>query len=387
MEIKKYTARSASQALQRIRQDFGHDAVIISSQELARHTGQARYEIIAAGTPRDGAARTFSSGQAPSRAPAAIAPVPIAPIVRPKPRETEPPPPRAAALPSESMGRLFDELSAVRSQIVDLHSRLRPEPAGPEIRTAPAGDLLERLTGVGIHPEVSGWLVRQIGQGPVEDLVAALEPFVPETQPLPLSDEAPRMLALVGPTGVGKSTTLAKIASHVALEENRRVALISWDPQRAGTDSLGMYARLLGVPFASAATPRELHAAIRRCLDRHLILIDTAGRSHHNKKQMLELQEALSGVPGMHTALVLHASTPYEDLKDITRAYEPLGINRCIVTKMDETRRHGNLLNIAVVVEKPICFWTNGQRVPEDLHPVLRADVLRAALDPWGVAR
>lgn len=370
MEIKKYTAKSMSAALDRIRDDFGDDAVIISTQQIpAKGYGQpAMFEVIASGTPLK---PTYQVSQANNQAATlhekAKPQIPQFHLDNP-------------ALNTQGfdqqldIGSLMKELTAVKSQIKSLNTQLTSQQQ-PEQSCEQTGKLLEN----GVSPEVISWVKSRMQNG--TELGEEINTLLPETDAIAIGTEAPRIMALVGPTGVGKTTTIAKIAAHYRLEENASVALITTDTYRVGaTQQLEIYAGLLGVELEIASTPQELKKAIRKHLDKNLILIDTAGRSHHNKKRMCELNDLFGDIPQIDICLALNASVSYEDLKDITQTYEDLGIDKCIITKMDETRKHGNLFNIAVVVEKPIPFITMGQKVPEDIRQVQKSDILDAIM-------
>ncbi|MBI4819598.1 MAG: flagellar biosynthesis protein FlhF [Deltaproteobacteria bacterium] len=175
-----------------------------------------------------------------------------------------------------------------------------------------------------------------------------------------------RVMALAGPTGAGKTTTIAKIAATAALVHDQKVGLITLDTFRIGAvDQLRQYADLIGVPLHVARTERELLAAVERLKSVDLILIDTAGRSPGDRDQVSQLSISLEAV-GAEIHLVIPASTRQLELSEISRRYAPLAPKACVFTKLDESVSLGTLLNVR---GRPISFVTFGQRVPEDFAP------------------
>lgn len=181
----------------------------------------------------------------------------------------------------------------------------------------------------------------------------------------------------LGPTGVGKTTTIAKLASEFKLNRGIQVAMITADTYRiAAVEQLNTYAGILDVPVSVIFSPDELIDAINKYSEYDLILVDTAGRSHRNTEQLSEVkqlitatQEAGLGV-NIEKYLVLSATTKYKDLLNITEAYNDIDNFRLLFTKLDETNAYGNILNIRVHTGAPLSYVTSGQAVPEDISVV-----------------
>ncbi len=175
-------------------------------------------------------------------------------------------------------------------------------------------------------------------------------------------------LALVGPTGVGKTTTLAKLAAHYLARFSHSIALITIDTYRiAAVEQLKVYGEIMHLPVEVVITPEQLAQALNKHQDKELILIDTAGRS---PKDSLCIEELVSFFPPemqITKHLVLSATTRETELCDIIRSFDRLGIDRTIFTKIDECSRLGALLNVQIHSGKSLSYVTNGQRVPEDL--------------------
>lgn len=186
-----------------------------------------------------------------------------------------------------------------------------------------------------------------------------------------LSEKKPKIVFFVGPTGVGKTTTIAKIASKYKLEKEKKVALLTADTYRiAAAEQLRTYATILDAPFTIVYTDTELMPAIEKNAACDLILIDTAGFSHHNKNQwedVKKLVDALDSSYEKEVFLVLSATTKYQDLLEITDAYHSISDYRLIFTKLDETSTYGTILNVKLYSGAEISYVTNGQNVPDDI--------------------
>ena len=182
----------------------------------------------------------------------------------------------------------------------------------------------------------------------------------------------PKVVFFVGPTGVGKTTTIAKIASSFSVEEKKKVALLTADTYRiAAAEQLRTYANILEVPFRVIYTMEELENAIGDFKEYDYIFVDTAGHSHQNKAQkesMAELVKCVDGIAQKELFLVLSATTKYKDLLSIADSYKEMGNYKLIFTKLDETTALGNLLNLKLYTGASLSYVTYGQNVPDDIE-------------------
>lgn len=182
----------------------------------------------------------------------------------------------------------------------------------------------------------------------------------------------PRVVIFMGPTGVGKTTTIAKLASTFSMNEHKRVALLTADTYRiAAAEQLRTYANILEVPFRVIYTEEEARAAVNDFKEFDYIFVDTAGHSHQNAElleNMKKLLHAVGETAEYQTFLVLSATTKYRDLQKIAGSYRELAAYQLIFTKLDETFTLGNLLNLKLDVDVPIAFVTCGQNVPDDIE-------------------
>jgi flagellar biosynthesis protein FlhF len=186
-----------------------------------------------------------------------------------------------------------------------------------------------------------------------------------------------KVIALVGSTGVGKTTTIAKLAARMQLNEKKRVALISMDSFRiAAADQLRAYSKILDCPFGEVIDREELSNFITKYYDYDLILIDTAGRSCKQQAQMEQLKQLSSMAFPVHFHLVLSASMKQRDLDETLKAFRMLAPLSLIFTKLDESWSFGEILNTNIISKIPLSFFTTGQKVPEDLEAATKERVV-----------
>lgn len=190
-----------------------------------------------------------------------------------------------------------------------------------------------------------------------------------------------KTVAFVGPTGVGKTTTIAKIASYFTLNLQKRVALITADTYRiAAVEQLRTYANILNIPIKVVYSPTELKDAIEAFKDVDLILIDTAGRSHKNAEHQAELTKLLNEIEEKEIYLVLSLATKYNDLVKITDVYNDITSYKLIFTKLDETSSYGNILNLKLKTNAMLSYVTFGQNVPDDISELNVHDIAKKIL-------
>lgn len=187
----------------------------------------------------------------------------------------------------------------------------------------------------------------------------------------PATDGA-KLVFFIGPTGVGKTTTIAKIASKLSVDDKKKVALLTTDTYRiAAAEQLRTYANILDAPFRVIYTEDEVKAALEEFKDCDYILVDTAGHSHHNEAQKNSMKDFLHCVDGIieeEIYLVVSATTKYKDLISIADAYTEMTDYKLIFTKLDETTTLGNLFNLKKHTGAQMSYVTFGQNVPDDIE-------------------
>lgn len=187
-----------------------------------------------------------------------------------------------------------------------------------------------------------------------------------------LNGKKPKVIFFIGPTGVGKTTTIAKIASKLKVEQGRKVAFLTADTYRiAAAEQLRTYANILDTPLNIIYSAEELNQAIENLEEYDAVLVDTAGFSHKSPNQKEDIKKLIQNVDIQYdneVYLVLSATTKYKDLIEITDVYHEISDYKIIFTKLDETTTYGNVLNIKLYSKAEVSYITNGQNVPDDIE-------------------
>lgn len=179
----------------------------------------------------------------------------------------------------------------------------------------------------------------------------------------------PLIVMFIGPTGVGKTTTIAKIATDFALLQRRRVGIITADTYRMGaTDQMRRYGEILDVPVRVIETPEEMERCLHEFTGFDLVLVDTAGRSPRNKEQIMQMKQLVESTHPDEIHLVVSMTTKYVDVVSIISRFGIVPVHRVVLTKLDETRTFGLILNISMKFSMGIAYITTGQQVPDDLE-------------------
>ena len=350
MRIKKFTANNYSIALREVKEELGEDALILSTRSIkpptptAGRKGATRVEITAA--------VEYAS-----------------PIITPQAsdmHEIKASPETGDAELKSLIFNLLSQTDQVRSlglssHQIDTYSHLIDNGLDKKLASKILQKALEQ------NPQQSG----DYDKEPVMNLMKKVLPCKGE---IDLNGYGPKMVAFVGPTGVGKTTTIAKIAAEYALRRGQKVALVSLDTYRLGAiDQLRIYGEIMEVPFEVAGGKEDLRRIVASHSDKDLILIDTTGRSHQDKDYSGQLKEIFDAVGGVEIHLVLSVTAQEKLFTATYHQFSPIGVDRVLFTKLDEGLSFGSLFNFSVRNRLPISYFTSGQRVPEDLE-VARPD-------------
>jgi flagellar biosynthesis protein FlhF len=207
-----------------------------------------------------------------------------------------------------------------------------------------------------------------------------LSKYMKEPEPFTFTKDK-KVIIVIGPTGVGKTTTLAKLAANMVLTEKKKVGLITSDTYRiAAVEQLKTYSEIIGVPLSIIYTPAEILNAIEQYSDKDLILVDTAGRSHKDKYQLMELKTLIKSSINYEVYLVMSATTKFSDCIEIIKNYSFLDDYKLLFTKLDETSAFGVILNVAYITKKPISYITTGQSVPDDIEIADNSKIINCLL-------
>ena len=207
--------------------------------------------------------------------------------------------------------------------------------------------------------ELKRWIIHQI-----QEQLHTIEGIT-------IPDNGRKVVAFIGATGVGKTTTIAKLAAEFAIQKGYKVALVTADTYRiSAVEQLKTYSDIMGMPIHVVYTGNELKNVLDTNLDKQLILIDTAGRSPQNSDQMEELKALLQVDDTIEKYLVLSATTKYKDALDIVEKFSLCQPDKVIFTKIDETRNIGTIVNLIYEFPLPLSYMTTGQNVPDDIELV-----------------
>jgi flagellar biosynthesis protein FlhF len=365
MKMKRFIAAGAHQAMAQLNDALGPDALILSNRKVAEGV-----EIIAAVDYEEEllSSAHVSTENAP---PGDALPEEVAPAVNEcqvsahaedKPEDSG----------RHSLECMHQEITALRNMLEAPLSRLVWSEM--ERRQPHRAAMLARMKELGLHPVIANRIADQLvdvqddEQGWKQSL-SILENMLPVAEDKLLDTGG--VVALVGPTGVGKTTTIAKLAARFALRHGRRhVALVTMDHYRIGAhDQLRTYGKLIGVPVYIAGDEEELRVILNQMNDRKLILIDTAGTSQ--RSMQLSEQFAALNVDGAEIKryLVLSATSQMTVNDEVISAFSGIKPERCILTKIDETTSLGGSLSVLIKHKFPVSYMGDGQRVPDDFHP------------------
>jgi flagellar biosynthesis protein FlhF len=367
MELRTYRAATMHAALALVRRELGPDAAVLHTREVRRRwlgllPGPRQIEVTASrgiNVPSRLTSRTRNA----------------------EPAEIEPPPqksPTPAADPTRISQQVQGQLSTLQAMVKDLcrHSkgdgrgdwpeelfRLFTELLDAELCEELAREMVERVRN---DPGARGLSDAVMLKARVAGLV---EDDVHIGGPIQLTPGRCRLAALVGPTGVGKTTTIAKLAANFRLKEKHRVGLITVDTYRiAAVEQLRTYADIIDLPMHVVSTPREMRETVERMNHLDLILLDTAGRSPKDEIRLQELRAFLTEAAADEVHLVLSSTAGRRSLEETADQFGVVGATSLILTKLDEVTGLGNVLPVLRSSGLPLSYLTNGQNVPDDIE-------------------
>lgn len=381
-----------------VKAELGPEAVILHTNELKVGGifglfGQRMIQVMAAveakspvekpGSSALAAARSAAPGLTPAPVPAPVL-SPALPVAESRERLA---PPGAEQAVGVDVTAVREEMSDMRSMMGQIMARMdqpaRAKPLEPQAR-----ELMAALKRGGVDEEVAAPLLARVrsritrGSGDWSEAFALTRTLmVKDLGGVQTVNPAGRVVALVGPTGVGKTTTLAKMAAHLTLGQGRRIALITADTYRiAAVEQLRTYSEIIGVPLEVVYDPAEVRGALAAHSDKDLILVDTAGRSPKNYAHMSELKTYLDVLEPSETYLVLSLTSGYRDASMIVDHYLPLGFDYFLFTKWDEAAAPGLMYNMVRKYKRPLSYVTTGQNVPDDMEIADPETITRAIL-------
>lgn len=362
MKVKKYVAKDIKEAMIQVRNELGKDAIIIHTRKIRKKglkgiLGKAEIEILAA--IEEG--RDEKSDKKPEEKTKEVL-VDINKIQREKMKS------------QHEFEVLNDEINDLKAMLKNVLNKVDDvnEPMSEESLDDISKNMLENDVAKPIVYSLSNRVKTKYEGITGDGYKKKIKEEIGLNLGIPYSIEnsgGQKICVLVGPTGVGKTTTLSKIAARLTLVENKSVALITADTFRiAAVDQLKTYAEILGIPLTVIYENYEIEKAIQKYRDKDVILIDTAGRNHKDVELIQDINFLIENIDDPDIFLVLSMTTSYKNLVSIINSYKFLNDYKLIFTKLDESSSLGNILNIKMMTGKELSYTTFGQSVPDDIE-------------------
>jgi flagellar biosynthesis protein FlhF len=383
MNVKKFTAATSREALRKVRDALGPDAVILSNRPV-----DGIVEILALDNDDVASISAPPHGSEMAQpAPALKVPAPESYANRRAPQHPQQDNVDMAAMQSMMSAAIAHakdnaaaEMSAMMNEVRAMRGLMETQLAAiswgtTQQREPEKAAVLRQMLAAGFSATLARYLVEKMPSGKSESDSARWIRTVLERNLTCMTDEDEILdkggvFALVGPTGVGKTTSTAKLAARCVMRHGpEKLALITTDAYRiGGHEQLRIYGKILGVMVHSVKDEADLRIALKELRNKHTVLIDTVGVSQRD--QMVTEQVAMLSESGadVKRLLCLNATSTNETLNEVVRAYQGSGLAGCIMTKMDEAASIGNVLDVVIRQKLRLFYISNGQRVPEDLH-------------------
>lgn len=343
MKIKKYIGQTTHEAMLKLKMELGPDAVVLNTKTI-RHKGLFGYfkkpliEITAAYEDKD--------------------------LLKKKVVDAY----------EDKLNSINEELAELKNFIINVSINKEEENIFSPALTEFHNIMLKN----GVAPEVSINILKKLDSeidlenkdmNTINNIVKFnLAEILGTPKPIIIPDDQ-KIIFFVGPTGVGKTTTLAKIAADFVVKSKYDIGLITSDTYRiAAVEQLKVYSDILQLPLEIAYNRDDMIKAIDNFKDKDIILVDTAGRNHNDLKQIEELKDIVNVTKAKDTFLLISATTDFNKLKSLMEKYKFLDDCKLIITKIDEAEDYGNILNIKYITNRELSYFTTGQNVPDDIQ-------------------
>lgn len=348
MKIKTFRAPTMVEAIEMIKKELGPDAVILKSGKVIDPSGETIFEVQVAIDSHD-QGTVFNKE----------------PLTQLKQLEGK----------IEEITHFLSLLVSTKEQLAGIHS---DEVLSKVYRYLIMQELdekkvyllltraLKRVKGDKSHINIVAAFCHELMSA-----ISVIEPFGENEISLMKADRSslPPIYTFIGPTGVGKTTTLAKIAAGLKISKGLKIGIVSFDNYRIGScEQISTYARILELPFATVQSREELEFARKQMRDCFAVFVDTTGRNFLLSRHVVELEEIFSSMPDVYHFLVLSTTAKDRDLSKTIQQFDSMGIYALIFTKADETLTYGNLINQLLRFPYPLAYIGTGQRIPEDIE-------------------
>ena len=378
MNFKTFRAKTMQAALDMVRRELGPDASVLHTRQipvgvLPWLTGAKAVEVMASTNvrvPRQLSAQGGLSLEVGPESGGALGEHEVAP------RGNESEVYNFRSRYRDDMKRQLDDLQSLVEQLC-LRDRQVDRPEMPDSLFQLFTTLIEAEIDERLARELVDRVKNEASEAELGDVLQLtpiagrlIEQQIQVTGPLRVESGSRRLVALVGPTGVGKTTTIAKLAANYRLREKARIGLVTVDTYRiAAVDQLRTYADIIDLPMEVVATPSEMRGALEKLRGLDLILMDTAGRSPRDEIKIQELKSILNEAQPDEVHLVLSSASGTSHLLKAVSQFNEVGATALLLTKLDESTGLGNLLPLFQTGKLPLSYLTNGQNVPDDIEP------------------
>ncbi|MDD5017611.1 MAG: flagellar biosynthesis protein FlhF [Eubacteriales bacterium] len=365
MFVKRFIAKDMQEAMKKIRKDFGPDAVILDSKTVRNKGigGLLQKKVVEVVAAYDFGEKKFGSIQPAKKEPVKNESKKEAADKKEKAEDTK-------------IEMLSEQLDALKDAVADFSNKIRIANKETTLTFSPGilklyNGLLQSDVQEDMAKEIAAQTQEIIGKKKIEANTVARQLVLDklgEPSPLRLKKYKQNVLLFTGPTGVGKTTTLVKLAAMLAFEKKQSVGLINMDTYRVGAiEHIRIYSEIMDIPVQTAYNTDELKSALKALEDKDVVLIDTAGKSPGDKAYKKELAGYIKICGADEIFLVLSIVTGYKACRDIIDYYSFIQDYKLIVTKLDEAGAWGNIVNMADCTKMPLSYVTMGQDVPEDI--------------------
>ncbi|NLY67343.1 MAG: flagellar biosynthesis protein FlhF [Tissierellia bacterium] len=343
MKVKKYIGYTTHEAIEKMKMELGADAIILSTRTIRQKglLGFFKKPLVEITAAYDNRTQNL-------------------------PNKNE----------VENLIKIKNDIKTLKNMIYDISSNIK----GPELTIDP--NLMEywtRLVENGVHDSIATSIFNRLSQQinlnskdsiSIRNIVKnILVEYIGKPDPLVLKDREQKIVFFVGPTGVGKTTTLAKIAAQMVMKKDWDIGLITSDTYRiAAVEQLKVYSEILNIPLEVIYNEEDMYRALVQLKEKHVIFVDTTGKSHKDLDEKDEIFRIINSIKNKEVYLVLSSTTDYATLKSIVEKYKFMHNYKIIFTKIDEAEKLGNILNIRYLTNKPIAYITTGQNVPDDIE-------------------
>jgi flagellar biosynthesis protein FlhF len=365
MKIKTYVANNMQEALYKIKSDLGKDAIILQTKHIRKggilgFFSRSMVEVVAA--------NDLAVTQTPSKKA----------YTNTRIHETVPPIQPTGSIEFQD---IKNDLGEVKDMIKNLYSNHLQKSLVSEWGFSPVFErFYKKMMAMEINEELINGIFSKVSQAlkPEElkdenvlftTIKNELISQIGKIEPIHLTEDKNVIVAFIGPTGVGKTTTIAKLAAKFTLYHEKKVAMITADTFRVGAiEQLKTYGELLEIPVEVIYGNDDIKTALNRVKGYDLVLIDTMGSSPNNKMQIKKVKSLLDAVNPTDIYMVISATTKSRDIGDILNNYKELNFNKLIITKLDETRTYGTIMNAVKMTDSNLSYFTVGQNVPDDIE-------------------